>query len=1096
MTRVLIYTFLIFCCTIRFQASAQTPFGNEWIDYNRQYLRIPVVETGFYKITGEELARLGAPVDSILTTSIQIFRQGREIAIEATGRRSGVFGHDGHLLFYGERNDGNTDAGLYTSPTAMPHSYHGLYTDTTVYFLTWRTDEVTGLRMADAPPGPATTSVDFHRGESLQLFTSHYLPGKFYPPESNFENGSVLTAYDEGEGWTGPEIAENTPHEIILETKDLTRERSGNIEVELLIAGWSPGIHAFTLWSGEKGHLKRQLASILIEGRHTQKVSVAPELNDLDESDRLILTLMPANAGGHVSVSYARMRYPQMGTFESGQKQKTFHFAGVGDILYSKKIPPDIVCYDVSNPHRIRKLAQNSAGVILAGARKIIGIRESFKILTPRFVRFSRIEPTADYLIITHPLMRVPVNGRDAVQEYAQYRSSISGGHFKTAVIDSHELSDQFNGGQPGPQGIRNAIRWMHEKGNLKFVLLAGQSIDPQKARKMPGAWQTDMVPNAGWPGSDIALATMNSSPDFCPVVPIGRINAPTSKHLLDYLEKVKAMEAESSSAAWRKQVLHLSGGRSRDELNAFRGYVQSFAKKLDDSPLALNVTTLSKLTDNAIERIPIDNLINQGVALVTLFGHSAPDVTDVDIGLATDPLRNYMNTPRFPAILVNGCASGSIFYTGKTLSSDWIFSPGNGAVLFLAHTFNGSSTALKRYTDIFYEVLADPSFASEPFGAIQREAIRRNMHRKPTILDSITVQQMTLQGDPAIRIFPARLPDYTIDRESIIVSPIPGESGVRDDSIRIGLIIKNNGRYRHEALRIRFTRHLDGVVTRYPDSIRPAAAIADTLFFHIEGTIEAKALEQWLFHLDPEQMLTEENEENNMLTITPADIAHVKAIDHIAPAFTITIDGRQLRRDDAVSEKPVLNLQVFDDTLPILPNDTTIIALWLRKQCEGCTDKRIELRNLKGQKTGDRSYQFELTLPFFLSTGHYTLTVQCRDLAGNLAAPYQIDFMVSDRSRIVSASVSPNPSGEWFRFSLNLQGPVRQNFILSITSPSGTMVFQKLLTCHTGLNEWFWTPEPLPSGSYYYKITPNQRPGIPLSDIPEGMQGHLHYVH
>nr|WP_295929085.1 C25 family cysteine peptidase [uncultured Dyadobacter sp.] len=1096
MKRILTHTFLIFCYTIHFHAAAQAPYGNEWIDYGRPYLRIPIVETGFYLITGEELAGLGIPVDSMPTASIQIFRQGRETAIEATGQLSGIFGRDGRLVFYGERNDGHGDTGLYTSPSAMPHSYYGLYTDSTAYFLTWRTDGGAGVRVPGSPSGPTAAAIDFHSAESLQLFTSHYLPGKFYPPESNFENGSVLTAYDEGEGWTGPEIAENTPYEITWITKDLTWERSSGVDAEILIAGWAPGTHAFTLWSGDKGHLKRKLADITVKGRLTQKVSVKPEPADFENPDKLVLTLMPAHAGGHVSISYALLRYPQVGTFESTQRQKTFHFDNTDRVFNPKELPSGIVWYDVSDPFLVRKLVRNNAGIALTGARKIVGVRETFKIPTPRLVRFSRIASDTDYLIITHPLMRTPVNGQDPVDAYARYRSSKAGGYFKPAVINCHELFDQFNGGQPGPQGIRNAIRWVHEKANLKFVLLAGQSIDPQKARKMANSWQTDMVPNAGWPGSDVALATQDFPADFYPIVPIGRINAPTSKHLFDYLEKVKAMEAEPPSASWRKQLLHLSGGRSKDELNAFRGYMKSFAKKLDGSAVAAQIITRSKLTDNAVETVPIDRLINQGVALVTVFGHSAPDVTDVDIGFASDPLRNYMNAPRLPAILINGCASGSIFYSRKTLSSDWIFNPGNGAVLFLAHTFNGSSTSLKRYTDIFYEVLADPAFTSEPFGTIQREAIRRNMLREPTILDSITVQQMTLHGDPAIRIFPARLPDYAIDDRSVIVSPEPRKPGVQADSLRIGLVVKNNGRYRLETLRIMFTRILDGVTTHYPDRIRPAAAIADTIFFSIPGNIGDPKQEQWRFQLDPEQELTEENEENNTLTIKPADILQSPDTDYIAPALIVTVDGRQLRRGEVVSEYPIINLQMFDDSLPTLPNDTTVVAIWLRQQCEGCTDKRIGLKNLKGQKTEEQSYQMELMLPFPLTPGPYTLTVQCRDLASNLASPYQIDFTVNVQPGIVSVSVSPNPSGDWFRFSLDLQGPVRQNFILSVTNSSGTMVFQKLLTPHIGLNEWIWTPGALPAGSYHYKISPDQSAGTMLPDIPEGAQGHLHYVH
>lgn len=174
-------------------------------------------------------------------------------------------------------------------------------------------------------------------------------------------------------------------------------------------------------------------------------------MEDFDETGLLALTVLPIGSAGHISVSYASMRYPQ------------------------------------------------------AGPRVAPG---PLRISPPRIVNFTLIDPETEYLIITHLLMRVPPagSGTDAVKAYERYRTSDAGGGYRTQIVFSHELCDQFNAGQPGPQGIRNAIRWLHDKGNLKFVLLAGRSVDPQKARKTRDSWSTDMVPNAGWPGSDVAL--------------------------------------------------------------------------------------------------------------------------------------------------------------------------------------------------------------------------------------------------------------------------------------------------------------------------------------------------------------------------------------------------------------------------------------------------------------------------------------------------------------------------------------------------------------------------------------------------------------
>lgn len=932
MTRTSAHSLLIlFCIVCCVNGYAQKHYGNEWIDHKQTYLRIPVAETGIYKITAAELAREGIPVDSIWASGLQIFTQGSEVPIEVVSEPSGGLGRDGYILFSGKKNDGYPDTVHYTKPDAMPHHYYNLYSDTTAYFLTWRNGQ-RGLRTSFPAAGTVTDSAVFHWEEALLLFTSHYLPGRFFPPESDYETGSLLTTYDEGEGWTGPEVTGQAPFKIVFKTNQLFKKERSAIDCEIRMAGWSPGKHSFALWLGSGQNLKRKLVESSVTGRETRTVKFKIQREDFDETGKLTFTVLPIGTAGGISVSYARMQYPQAGP----------------------RIAP-----------------------------------APLSILPPRVVNFALIDPETEYLIITHPLMRVPpagsgAGGYDAVDAYERYRASLAGGAYKTKIVFSHELYDQFNAGQPGPQGIRNAIRWLHDKGNLKFVLLAGRSVDPQKARKTRDSWSTDMVPNAGWPGSDVALATERGY--WNPLVPIGRINALNSRQLLDYLGKVQAMEAEPPGAAWRKRILHLSGGKSHDELNVFRSYVQSFERKLEKTSPASKVTTISKLTDNAVEAANIDKQINEGVALLTVFGHSSVDITDIDIGRASDPAKNYQNHPRYPAIIVNGCAAGSIFYSTRTLSSDWIFTPESGAVLFLAHTFNAPSTALKRYTEIFYEVLADSVFAHEPFGVIQREAIRRNLSRNPGMQDSITVQQMTLHGDPAIRIFPAAPDAYPIDSEQVATD--------------------------------------------------------------------------------------------------------------LPPLIQVSVDGRQLMNGDIISGKPIIRIRLFDDVLPNLSNDTTLIAVWQKEQCNGCTDTRVPLRNATGKNVDGKFY--EIILEYAFEPGKYLLTIQCRDKAGHSASPYQIHFEVTDRSGPIEASVSPNPSGQWFRFIIQNQGTFATELELTIRNPLGTKVFRKLLHCYAGRNEWFWNPAVssagLPAGVYHYTI--NRAEGSFPPAFPfEGVRGHLLYT-
>ncbi|SKC13700.1 putative type IX secretion system sortase PorU2 [Dyadobacter psychrophilus] len=700
MNKIITHTFIFLFFSARTTSvAAQTLVGNEWITPSQTYLRIPVVENGFYKISGSELQEAGFPIDSSQCSSFQMFWRGKEIAIQVKNDDDRI----SQILFLGQRNDGAPDSALYVNRTYIPHPHYSLYSDTSAYFLTFNAAGIIGKRM-QFNAGTTSDSLDYHLTEADKLFTSHYAPGNFYPPENGFNDGSALSGYDVGEGWTGPEIRHNASYSFTLDMKRALISHFSKAQIELVLVGRSAGNHTYTLWSSDKSGLKRKIKTFNIQNFDSITLKTFLDPADFSSEHELKFTLVPAGNEGSISLSYAKLRYPQ-------------------------RTLPNEPAYQP----------------------------EPANILKPRLVRFRNIDlQSFNYLIITHPARRIPVSNVDPVAAYAAYRASVQGGTFEPLIMNSEEIYDQFNYGIPGPLGIKNMISWMTRAGNLKFVFLIGRSVDPQTVRKSPQARTLDMVPNAGWPGSDIALVMgSDSASGLSPIIPIGRLNALTSQNVYDYLIKVKAVEAEPPSASWRKNILHLSGGRSAEEISVFKDYVESFEQKIKYAPFAAHVETISKKTTDPVENVLAHIPVNKGISLITLFGHSSLGVTDIDIGMASDPEAKIQNHPRYPAIIINGCAAGSIFYSAKTLSSDWIFSPDKGAVLFLAHTFNGLSTDLKHYTESFYEVLADSNFTNEPFGVIQNEAIRRNLIKHNNITAIITAQQMVLHGDPAIRIFP-----------------------------------------------------------------------------------------------------------------------------------------------------------------------------------------------------------------------------------------------------------------------------------------------------------------------------------------------------
>ncbi len=703
---------LVFCGFCSFAQPAR--FGNEWINPAQTYYKIPIAAPGRYRITPADLTRAGVSVNALIPNGLQLFRRGQELPVTVLGEADGRFDTADFIEFEGQRNDGATDSALYRAPARQPHPYYSLFSDTAAYFLTWRIDGKPGLR---EPSKPATKPA-WLWADDLRLFTTDYPPGNIYPPGATVANGTILSSYDTGEGWTGPLINTGQSHNQVftLTNPVSTADRP---QVDVLMMGRGLGNHhADVLANG------RLLGTLTWADNQTARLTAALLAADVLATNALTLTVQNGPASAPISVSYWRVRYPQQ---------------------------PPVSTVILPIPALQRVVFQHVSGAV------------------------------PNYIIVTHPTVQQPVGSQNPVRDYATYRASVAGGGFDTLTTTIGQLVDQFSYGERSPLAIRRFIDFILAKQPANrpvFLFLVGQSRDPQGVRKNANAPLLDMIPNAGWPGSDVLLVdglagnSGNTTPENIPAVAIGRLNANQPQQVLDYLEKIREHEKPDPANAWRRRVLHLSGGRSADELTRFRGYVDAFTAKITSPPLSATVTTLGKQTDELVEILPVVDPINRGVGLLTLFGHSSLDVADVDIGFASDEQRGYANRGRYPFVFVNGCAAGNFFFGRPTFGTDWVLTPRRGAIGFLAHTYNGFDEPLRDYAGQFYGVLADSTFTNQAIGIIQQETIRRYLVQHQDVYAITNAQQITLQGDPAVRIFPKTI-TLTIPESTDRLAPL-----------------------------------------------------------------------------------------------------------------------------------------------------------------------------------------------------------------------------------------------------------------------------------------------------------------------------------
>jgi hypothetical protein len=860
----------IFIILLSSVALSQNIPAQPWTIPSRTYLKLAVTKAGFYSVTGQELRAAGLSTDKIKPGSIQIFRREKELAIEVLNKSQDQLHDQDMIRFYAEGNDGVSDSVLYVYPKAMPFGSYPLYSDTASYFFTWHNDGQLGKRISPTLSHSITDTLDYHLEEKEIVFNSHYNTGAFYPTGTGFNDGMAITAYDVGEGWTGP-LLRNTWQNIDINTTNLRRDLIEKCTIQITVVGRAAGQNRLEIFTGTSQNPGRKLATISLTDYQPQTLLLQLQKEDLDKAittgNKLSITVHADS--GTSSISYIKWRFPQQAQLPATDEIKSLHFnTNTQNRFLKTGNTSGWKFYDITDPFNSQTVVSSPIGMPISGAQHIIAVRQYQKVNHISPVNLLQPEIiSADYIILTHPDVRKAKDGSDPVKAYATYRSSVEGGGYAAAILNIQDVYDHYNGGEAGPAGIRKMIEHLSGSGKLKFLMIIGRAADPQTSRKTIDLKRKNMIPNAGWPGSDLALAMqIDSFLPNVPVVAVGRINANTAEEVDIYLRKVKQMEAEAPSAPWRKRVLHVSGGRTYKEIDTFSSYMNTFSKNLNTSYLAARVESKTKTTEEPVEYVPIEESLNKGVALVTLFGHSGIDVTDVDIGYVSDETRAYRNKPYYPAVIANGCASGSIFYSDKTISSDWIFTPDRGAVLFLAHTFNGSSTALKNYTASIYEVLADSIFTSQPFGIIQREAIRRNLKSHHTLSDLTTSQQMNLHGDPAIRIFPATLPDYAFDSSASSISDQNhGNISTWSDSLDIRLVINNHGRFSGQPYQLAISDATNQVLHI---EARHAVALADTVSIRIKNPLSRSANLYLHATIDPDNQLQEESKRNNHLQI------------------------------------------------------------------------------------------------------------------------------------------------------------------------------------------------------------------------------------
>lgn len=859
--RLMLYVLLI--CSLSNQSIAQY-FGNEWINYQQQYFKITVVQRGIHRVNFATLKAAGFP-DNIPIDRLQLFRKGKEHAIFTPNSTNFTAGD--YFEFYAEPNDGTSDTPLYVPTTSQPHHHYSLFTDTSAYFITYRTDNQPCKRIAQQSIMKADSSFssDFHRAKIHQLFTSNYAEGQPFPVGTSLNTSVLNSNYGIGKGWTGEIQKGNQEVKFTVAMPQIMTIASEKIIINLQIAGRSAGIHEVVIKITTAAQ-NVNIDTIKFANYGTENRIKLLKI-DPNTTDKLTISLQSTSENDHYSISLLAVEYPQ--SLDMNFREEQFFswsdYPTLTRRVILKNIPKSPIIYDISNPNHPAivpfSTQHNTLETRLQGNYFLV-TNQYYPIESAELTSFKKLDQTPiNFLIITDKKLLT------SAQKYAAYRASEAGGLHDTLTVNITTLYNQFSYGDKNPIALRNYLQKLASSTQKIAVFLIGTATYPQKSRKNTADFSRDLVPTWGFPCGDMPYIMDTNG--YTSNLSIGRLATNNPQTILAYLTKVKEHEAHPMNALWRKKHLMMSGGRSTIELSILKEYIEGFKNISENGLSGLKTTILSKKSDKPVEFMNVTDFVNNGVGMITLFGHSAPAQADMDIGFCSNQSLGYHNQGKYPFVFVNGCDAGDVFGTAFSFGSDWINTDNRGAILFLAHTNLGYPLILKRYSEqLFHTLFADPDFVDKPFGEILNNSVNLYLRKQENpVYELANAQQFTLQGDPALVLFKTSKPDYSIDNNAIF---IPQKTVISEvDSIKLGIIIRNLGGKSTQKLTIKFIRKYEnGYEELFLRTITQPLYFEDTLFFTFPNNAKLKVgNNQFKITLDDENQLSELDETNNIAT-------------------------------------------------------------------------------------------------------------------------------------------------------------------------------------------------------------------------------------
>jgi hypothetical protein len=843
------------------------PYGNEWINYSQKYYYFKIWQKGVYRIDYNTLLNAGIPVNTINPRNIQIFAREQEQYIHIEGEQDNVFDPSDYIEFYAEGNDAWLDTLLYGSSDNMGNPYYSHYNDTLYYYITWNNSTNNRRMIIDNSNDYTNYSIFPY------VITENYIQQTERYQQGELVVGSSSSRFVRGEGWFSDRYSHTSPLDHFIPTPN---PYTGPGAPDALVKTSSTGLNNPSVAPASPGnhHLRIQyglshttIIDTIFWGYQLNKINFTLTPSQINSpttkiryqtvNDILDINSQPVTqykAFGVTSIRYARTTDLSGSSslffsvpFNTNESKTRLEFTNATGTNHHVYVINDTIrkIYVDENAGNRSVLIPNLSNTYdsrcyLFTESSITNISTLYSVSsTAEFTDYSAQPVDSAYIILTHTSLM------SSAQAYANYRASTG---YNVMLVNAEDLYHQYGGGiYKHVIALRrfcdHMINTMPTKPQYLFII--GKSIreanegPEQGARKNSVFFHNNLVPSYGYPGSDNLITAGLDGSFLMPAIATGRISATTNQQVTDYLTKMQQYESQQNpfsvydmpNKAWQKRILHFGGGSTLNEQNAFAGFLSTYETIAEGLHYGADVHTYLKQTSqpiNPVDFTEISNFLQEGVSIMTFFGHSSANGFDQNL----DDAANWNNAGKYPFLLGNGCYTGDVHQpTGQSISEYSTLLNQRGVIAFLSSVKQGFVTPLHVYSEQFYK-----EFSLYKYGLSVGKQMQATIDTVENFANSIPVEnactQMSLQGDPALKINYHTGPEMLIRNEDIYFTP--EQVTLADDTITVTVVTHNIGKVENYPVNVTLTRTFQNNIDSVYSTTLNYSAFADTLIFKL----------------------------------------------------------------------------------------------------------------------------------------------------------------------------------------------------------------------------------------------------------------------